>query len=432
MGLKKTMLFLLIALVFTVTVCYAQEDQPVIVYQGQTRYTVSEAEAYLEQTKSDYSESLLSEADAIAMRDYVIEMLRDQVILEEKYIEFGLDHIDPDEEALLYNNAKNAYEKMEQDTAQQLQQLYGGTIQDAADTAKALLKQTGGTLEYVLEQVTVRWKSQRLLEYTVGECAVSEDEIETTYYTQYVETSRLKYENNYAGFEKDVLMGNEQSYWYPEGIRLVQWITLPMEPETVTAVGNVVSQAKKANQELLLAYNAAYGTFESDDERYEAWNAYERAMTAYSEAQASYENVCEQMLEQAQPNIERVIAELQKGLSIDDLIRTCSMDHTTLGKAHPVHLLSGLENMEFVTAAMEIETPGTFGRPVATENGVMLIYYTAPLHGGAVPLSDEMKSFIRESIRGEKQLDALEQVMKTWREEFEIETYPERLTPPEW
>ena len=403
---------------------------PLVAGGGQVWYTVADGEALLRSMMAAGGEDLTG-ADPAALRDEAVRTLAEQAAMNMKYAELGLDQVTEEEQTLLGERTRQAYDDAMAGLAAQLREMYGGNEEDSMETARALMKQTGMTYENIRQQVLAQWRSMRLAEKTVGDVQVSAEEIDSVYREQMVEPDREKYQGNVAAFEEEVLFGSGTSAYIPDDYRLVQWILLPPESEEITAGLWIALEAEEdAYKAATAAFSATYGSFDSEEALNAARMAYAEALEKYEQKLEALNRTKEALLESMAGRVDEILREEENGTPWEELIRKYSADLSTLDNPYPVSLESVMTDEALIVAAATLDEPGKIAEPVVTDRGVLLVRLARMEKAGPAEMTEEVRRQLEEQLLEVKKAVRLKELAAEWMEAYEIQTWPERLSPP--
>ena len=419
------------ALILLFSAAFAEDaDLPLVALGDRVFYTVEDGNILMHAELAARGGNM-TEDELRKLRDDVMQTLKDQAVLTLKYEELGLDRANPEEEAELKKTAGTAYEDAISQVAEQLRESYGGEEEKSLITARALMDQAGMTYEAVLEQVYARWKSLRLAEAVAGGMTVTDREVDELYLTECVEPDRIKYQDDIDMFEQEVLFGEGTSCYVPAEYRLVQWILLPPEEPLAGELHAAAEAADGAYSNAVKAYEATFGSFDSDQAMKDARDAYDEALAAYSAAGQELEAVKQQALEAASDTVDKILGEYQAGVPWDELIERYSSDTSTLGNPYPVNEASSITPDVIKEAAMSIGAEGEAGGPVSTEEGVLLVMWLRDVPEGPAEISPETRESLKTQLLDRKMAERVVELLAGWRDEYEIAAWPERLAVPE-
>lgn len=449
---KKRILVLLIAIMMMAVTAVAQsEDDPAVIRVGDQEILKAEAQAYFDEIYSQYMlqammyGNSLTQSDIESIRDYVVEYMLQEMILDVKVTEYGVGDITAEDEAQLREETEVYYEE----TLAEIAAMYGMTV----DEARAALEAQGETLDYVYEMQLQYLPYNRLYDEVVADVEVTDEEIEEAYAST-VESNKESLEGNIGTFE---LYYNgfmdSQVYYIPEGYRYVKMIQLAL-PEDIAAEMLDFETDMSAVQNDILTLENELTAAQSPDEEAAADEA-EAAETEppraeeeiqadidakqaeYEQLQAKYEELKEQILPSLKPTLDEIQAKLDEGEQFDDLAAEYSIDDgsATYPDGYMVHadsILWGANSWDYALrdAAMALENIGDISDPQVSDVGVFLYQYAGDVQSGAVELTDEVREAIRESLLTGKQQEAFEEVYDSWRVELNVETHPELIDMP--
>ena len=74
-----------------------------------------------------------------------------------------------------------------------------------------------------------------------------------------------------------------------------------------------------------------------------------------------------------------------------------------------------------------LEKPGDITEPFVTNLGIHIVLYQGDLPSGVHELTEEEREALQTSALQNKQMEALQSFLDTWRTQYQIETHPEML-----
>lgn len=429
---KQHALALLLAVMMAATCAFAETaDDPVVVTLGNQIVLLSEAQAFFDDLYSQYNEYYasygfsLTDEDIAYIRDEAVENLVMYALMDEKAIELGLDQHTEEEleefRALVeqdFNEGIKAYAEY-----------YGLSVEEAIED----VAQYGITLESQYESMLVSLPLNKLHAYIVEGIDVSDEEIQAEYDT-YVETSKSSYENDAGMYELNTSYYGYESYYIPEGFRLIKHILLNA-PEELTARISEASGALDAALTELDTLNAELYAQENVTEEADTdTDAEERRDPEEIQAdidakqaecdtlEAAYEELRGQIIPALQETIDSIGERLAAGESFDDLIVEFGQDPgmATNAEGYHVHKDSILWDTDFRDTAMALENVNDISKPLLTDFGVHIIQYAGDVEGGPVPITEATKESIRETLLSTAQENAFYEQVYAWLEEYEV------------
>ena len=263
---------------------------------------------------------------------------------------------------------------------------------------------------------------------------LTEDMVEKYYEAQFLLPGRERYENDLDLYEQEILAGNNESFYTPEGYRAIKQVLLAYPGEIDKALRNEnarVNIALQAVAEAASAVSEAALTGDSWDDVAGPRAEYDAAVNELTAAKQAYNEKRERLtLPLIRDTVEAINAEIDAGIDIDSVINKYSTDKNeqNLDKGgYPVHPDSKNWPPEFLEAAGKLEKPGDLSGPVLTDMGIHILYYAADIPAGPHELTDEERQLLNASALYYYQTQALEKLVADWTDEYEIETHPELL-----
>ena len=81
--------------------------------------------------------------------------------------------------------------------------------------------------------------------------------------------------------------------------------------------------------------------------------------------------------------------------------------------------------------AMALEHVGDVSEPFATSLGIHIVEYASDAKGGAVALTQEQRESMAKAALLEEKYQILQDRLKIWQKDYDIETQPELIALPE-
>ena len=367
-----------------------------------------------------------SDAEMLAMVNYyaLLNSMRYYVI-RQKAAELGLDKVSDEEKAKMEADAK---ENWEQAIASYTQDV----AEDASDDDKAAaradaiaaLKNDGYEEEtYISEYVdseTTNLMITRLMDHVSEGMTVTDEEIQA-HFNELVEEDKANYAEDISNYEFFTQYYQQPSYYTPEGYRGIDHILLKVDEtllntwKDLTARLEEQKEAEAEPEETPAADESAEATEPTDTP----------APTAEPVTEEMVEAARQAILDSVQPTVDEIKAKLKDGVSFDDLILEYGTDpgmqnEATRKAGYAVHKDSILWDPAFTAGAVALEKIGDVSEPVLGQYGVHILYYLRDIPGGAVELTDAMKTEIHDNLLDQKRSEALNTALDKWIEEAAI------------
>ena len=239
---------------------------------------------------------------------------------------------------------------------------------------------------------------------------------------------------NIPRYEREILAGDNESFYTPAGYRYFRQILLEYPAEVTDALKPYKKEVEKAANAVADAYTSlaqAAATVDDWTELDEPRAAYDRAVEALDAVNRVYAEKRRALtLPALQDRIDEIDRRLGAGIDFLSLISVYSADTTdqnVSGTGYPMHPESQGWPADFIDAVMSLEKPGDVSGPVLTEKGVHILYYDSDAPAGDHVLTDEEMEVLKESALYYYQTQALVGLFDEWKPDFDIETHPELL-----
>ena len=431
---KQLTCLLLLLLIPALCVARAEEDEPVAVQVGRFCYPLSMVQGSLD-SAIRLAESLngvpLSEEDRAGMARDVIDNFVGIGLIEAKLTEAGRHDFTAEEEEQIHEAARERYEELWQGVYQMLKK--NGSDATEARVAEAL-EEEGYTLDAIYQEYLVSERQRRAIALYVSSIALTQAELDDYYETQFLAPERERYQNDIPRYEREILAGDNESFYTPAGYRYFRQILLEYPAEVTDALKPYKKEVEKAANAVADAYTSlaqAAATVDDWTELDEPRAAYDRAVEALDAVNRVYAEKRRALtLPALQDRIDEIDRRLGAGIDFLSLISVYSADTTdqnVSGTGYPMHPESQGWPADFIDAVMSLEKPGDVSGPVLTEKGVHILYYDSDAPAGDHVLTDEEMEVLKESALYYYQTQALVGLFDEWKPDFDIETHPELL-----
>lgn len=348
----------------------AQQSEIAFTY-GSVQVTVQE----LTQRAAAYAQrgQIKSEKDYQAAIDL---MIRQQLVIELKAQEWGLDRFSEQEKEQMRMEAKTIYEGL---LNSYVQNYASGAPKEEQEALRSELvlywEELGTTEQSAFETLRFERISDRVLDKV--QATVTEDEIYQVYLEQ-VEKDKNLFENNVKHFEFYSHYRGSDIWFTPKGYRRFIRILLPVE------------------QGLLDNY----------------FNALHLGEDASKQRQLVIDSVAAQL--------DLINIQARDGQTFVDAIKQHSIDpyegNNTLDTGYPIHRESTIYSSDIINVAFaqNMEAPGAISLPAVTKEGVSVLYYVADKDGGPVELNEQMKASISSYLALQKRNSLIEDWMREY------------------
>ena len=409
-------------------------EDPIVVRVSEFSYPLSVVRESL-QSALDVASLLSGEAVTDEDRKAGIEAAIDKFVniglIESKLSEKGKDDFTDDEVELMKAAAQSKYEEL-------WQALYQRARQSNEDVSEeeitGWLEGEGYTVEAIYDEYVVSERNHRAIELFCTDVTLTQAQVDAYYEEQFVGPDRERYKDDVERFENEIVAGNNEAFYIPEGYRYIRQITLDY-PKAATAAAkaqearmtSAVQTLATAFQKLAVAATTAEGWDDLKDLRAQYDEANEAAI-------AARETWLEKLKAEAQPLLQEtfdaVAEQYEAGIDFKSLIEKYSSDKTdqNLSKnGYLFHPDSTTWPDAFKEAAMKLEKPGDISGPVYSETGVHILYYGGEAPAGDHVLTDEEREQLNASALTYYQNERLLELCAEWKDDYDIETHPELL-----
>ncbi|MBQ6122376.1 MAG: peptidylprolyl isomerase [Clostridia bacterium] len=427
-------LFLVLILVLSQPAWAEVAEDPVCVRVGEFSYPLSlvqkSLDSLINMAQSQSEESLTDEEKA-EMAVNVIDNFVGIGLVEAKLTEEGKHDFSEQEEELLRGAASSRYEEIWQSVYKMMQANDMDATQEEVSRAVA---DEGYDMDNIYREYLVSERQQRAIELYVGDIPITRDELDEYYETQYVAPDRERYKDDIPRYEREILNTDSESFYTPEGYRLVRQILLNYPDGVIESLKNeqaeVERAVKNANEKMAALTQMVLTT--DDWSNLDAPKAeYDAAMEALKEAKLAYMQARrDATMPLIQDRLDEIDERLSAGIDFVTLITQYSADtseRNVTGQGYPLHALSEGWPEEFISAGLALEKVGDVSEPVLTEKGVHILCYVGDLPAGDHVLTEHEEELLEQSALHASQVEALEALFEKWKPHYDIETHPELL-----
>ncbi len=371
-------------------------------------------------TQSECDEFITYYADQGYTLDYAtaVEALLSNKALEMLVDELGYNTFTEEEEASIREQAQAQWDSM-------LDTYVEYYLTDDTEEARAELKTAaeqyystayGYDFDYVLDYYTRLEAYSRYYNALVSEDSIADEEIQAQFdasveqWKSYIGDSAYMYElySYYYG----------TPYYRPAGYRAVLHILLTVDDDLMSAY----TTAKTEYETLKAGFDAQNETAEATEEAAEsaadtAAETEEEAAEPVTQEQVdaakdAMEAAKEAVLASKQTELDDIEARLASGESFADIAAQYhedpGQDLTAGYELHGDFNSSWEENFYEAAFSDEMQQPGDHSKPVISSFGIHVLYYLKDLDEGAVEMTDDIKSDIREELYETKLNEAIQ------------------------
>ena len=409
-------------------------DDPVVVRVGQFSYPLSVVQGSLD-SAMDLASLLSGEEATDEDRQSSIQAAIDKFVnlgvIECKLTEKGKNDFSEDEVELMKSAAQAKYEELWQSLYQRASKS-GEEVSEEDITG--WLEGEGYTVEAIYDEYEVSERNHRAIELFCPDVTLTQAQVDAYYEEQFVGPDRERYKDNVERFEEEIVAGNNEAFYIPEGYRYIRQITLDY-PKAATAAAkaqenrmkNAMNALASRFQKLAVAATTAGGWDDLADLRAE----YDKANAAVMEAQKAW---MEKVKAGAQPLLQEtfdaIAEQYAEGIDFKTLIEKYSSDKTDMNLSRNGYLFhpdSTTWPDAFKEAAMKLEQPGDISEPVYSETGVHILCYVGEAPAGDHVLTAEEREQLNASALQYYRNERLLELCAQWKGDYEIETHPELL-----
>ena len=433
---RARLLILSLILILTLSMSARAEvaEDPVCVRVGEFSYPLSVVQASLDSmikmTQMLSGEPMTSEEKNDMAADVIANFVGIGLI-EARLTEAGKHDFTDGEEELMRGAASSRYEEIWQGVYKAMKENDANVTDEEVSQAVA---DEGYDMDNIYREYVVSERQRRAIELYVGDIPITREELDEFYETQYLAPDRERYKDDIPRYEREILNTDSESFYTPEGYRLVRQILLNYPDGVIEALKDEQSEvervAKTVNEKMAAVAQIALTT--DDWSNLDAPRAeYDAAMEELTEAKQAYidarRNVTMSLIQDKLDEIdERVLA----GIDFVTLITKYSADtseRNVTGPGYPLHALSEGWPEEFISAGMALEKVGDVSEPVLTEKGIHILCYVGDLPAGDHVLTGDEEELLKQAALYASQVDALEALFERWKPDYDIETHPELL-----
>ena len=376
----------------------AQTAAPVLVAEfGDVRVMSDEV---LDAYNAEVNRQLLNGQDVSAYADSLLEETLQQVVEEKvKYAkaeELGLTALSAEDEAAIDAAAQERYE---QDLAFYIINDGTKTEDEAREEAVARMEADGITLETCRADIESDWWEEKLRDYAAQSVTVTEEAVQEVY-DRYLSEQQAAYDASPEQYEYARRYEETTVVYNPAGYRTFKQVLIPFEMEDGMRVEEILAELASPDV---------------DAQRAEELNG--ELDTLYAKLE---------------PTAEEVLDRVAEGVDFDSLIAEYGDDpeyelESVQRDGYYISAASTTYDPAVKEAALALASPGDVSQePVRTAEGLHVLYFSAEVPAGPVPLEDvraALEAEARESLRDE----AYETQLAQWVEEAGVTYHREAL-----
>ena len=412
----------------------AQEEEPVVVRVGVRTFRQGEVQRYFDQALAMFEQSgaEMTADEASALRQSVISSFVATGVMQNKFNEFGLGALTDEDNARIDELTDTLYAQGRALCVAQIAKEYGKTEQEADRYADMFMELNGYTRGYMRSQALSSFMQEKLLDYVAGDLKpLTEEEVNTYYQENFVEPSRQLYGGDIATFETEVLYGGQVSFYMPEGYRYIRQLLLPAPQDIASRLSDNQTAREQADARITTAANRIYGLKVLDEVSTDADAEFTAAQEAYEALEQEHEALIAQMMAHYRAEIDAIREALAQGESFAEIAARYAKEGEEIpDEGYLVCKDSILYAEAFRDQAMALEHVGDVSEPFATSLGVHIVEYASDAKGGAVALTQEQRESMAKAALLEEKYQILQDRLKIWQKDYDIETHPERIELP--
>ena len=413
----------------------AQEESPVVVRVGVRTFRQDEVQRYFNQMLTTFEQSgaEMTADEASALRQSVISSFVATGVMQNKFNEFGLGALTDEDNARIDELTDTLYAQGRALCVAQIAKEYGKTEQEADRYADMFMELNGYTRGYMRSQALSSFMQEKLLDYVAGDLKpLTDAEVDAYYQESFVEPSRQLYGGDIATFETEVLYGGQVSFYMPEGYRYIRQLLLPAPEDIAKQLSDNQTAREQADARITTAANRIYGLKVLDEVSTDADAEFTAAQEAYEALEQEHEALIAQMMEHYSAEIASIREALAQGESFAEIAARYAKEGEEIpDEGYLVCKDSILYAEEFRDRAMALEHIGDVSEPFATSLGIHIVEYASDAKAGAVALTGEQREAVAEAALLAEKYELLQDRIKIWQKDYEIETHPELIALPE-
>lgn len=393
----------------------ACEDVGTVVRVGDITYDAKRVQIALDELAAineaagvELSEAERTEAVANTVENFIIRGLA-----ENRIRELGLDKLSKEVDYSLHDQAQQAYEQMWQEARAQYDT---ETLTDKQITQ--LLEAAGVSNENYYVEYALGYEMSLLLEHYGLTVKLDKPELDEFYLENYVAPYEARYAQDIPLYEKEVLFGEGDSLFVPQGYRRIRQILLPIPEDIQLELDALNARAETLYESAQKSYDevASLGVEGKDIEP--AREAYAAAKAELEQLEVEAGKLQAKVLPAVQKTVDEIFARLRSGEEFEDLAALYGKPAEDL----PYHPKSESWPVEYAQALHTLNAPGDVSQPAVCADGVHIFCYAEDIPSGAMTLGDEQRSIVEAAALQSLSSQALIELVSDWRDDYEIET----------
>ena len=422
----------LICLALSVAAFAEAADDPVVVRVGDYTYSKSLVE-FTMRSLADQNGlfwELLTQEQKELIRDAVIDQVIGIGLIENKLKEKGRHDFTEAEEELIRASAQNQYD-------QTWQQLYRYMNENGVSVTQQQVSEWLDSMGYTVEMFYLSGLASerqfRMFELYCDDVALTDDEIDAYYLENFVNPDREKYEYDISAYEEEILLTGSESFFTPEGYRLMKWVVVPYPDDVADRARPVNIKATLAETETLSAYNAlaeAAATVEDFNDLKPYREAYDEATAALAAATEELVAALSEAMPEAEAVKSKIVKQMSEGMTFDHAVRLYDSEQTYADPSNTgmfFHLDSPNWTEGMYEKMASLTEPGALSDPLVAQEGMFIFYYAGDVPAGIHELTEEERQMVAQNATYNTQLNQLMELMEGWKQDYTITVDLERI-----
>lgn len=425
----KKIIPVVLACLLLLTAMAASAESDVCVRVNSRTFTRQEVQKYINQVmlsiELSSGEKLSDFYGADERQQFLTDVAEHFVtigVLREKLKEAGQEELSADEQTMLNDYVRTAYEQAWNELAGRIAETYPD-MDLGADFVTDVMEEAGYSMNDIYEMGLLGIQEQRLFELYCSDITYTDEELQAYYEENFVAKDREKYADHIGQFEADVILQGGTSAYMPEGFFYVKYLSLTPSQERMNDI-SAAEAALNEQQAVLEKLNADALSAMLDGSDIEPLRA---QLTTAQEAVAEKENALSETKAAAaddfMPLMELIMAAMNDGVSFDEMMDRYSdggdsRDYSDDG--YPFHPQSVLLDPVFVQQVSATEKQGDLVGPFFAGEQVYIVYRAADLAGGAFYPDDETMEAMKAALLYERQNERLNELTAQWRNDMDV------------
>lgn len=342
-------------------------------------------------------------------KQYAVQTLVREAVVEQKAKEMGLDVIDDATMAGLTEQAASNFETYITSVSSYFT---GDDVTEEETRAKAIeyLESVGYTQDGILENMIKNQIDEQVYNELTKDVTVTDEDVQAAY-DELVATQESSFASDSA--YNSSRNNGELIVYNPENYRAVKHVLIKFSDDQATRYSELNSTLTSLNAELESVQNPTEAPETEDAEEAEV-RAPEAIQADINATHAELDALYEELM----PTAQEVIDKFNAGTAFADLIAEYNEDpgmenEPTATNGYAVSANSTTWDPAFTEGAMSIESVGGISEPVRGQNGIHIILYESDIPAGAVAL-EEVREQIESSALDTKITDTYNSVLDDW------------------